>query len=236
MRTGKYAEVDGDRTDLGEGTAVDADVLVEHEIAEDLDLHLADGGGDGGQLLAVFRRNDGQDLGACRFHGGAARVLALGEHGSLEGRTVLGHELVHQILGELRHEDDFELRLPGLGAQFELEGAEAFDLSVSGVKGVEDDRLVDLAGSGFDHHDRVGRAGDDQIEVGKVALGVRGVDDDLTINRADAHGADRVWEGDFGDDQSGRGGVDGEDVRVVLTVCRENKSNDLRLLAVPRLE
>src|SRR5438105_3891866 len=65
-----------------------------------------------------------------------------------------------------------------------------------------------------------------------VAVRVRRVDDELAVEVADAHGADRVREGDLGDDQRGRGGVDGQDVGVVLAVGGEDEGDDLRLLAV----
>ena len=50
--------------------------------------------------------------------------------------------------------------------------------------------LGDLAGARLDHDDRVVGAGDDQVDVGLVALGVGRVEDELAVDPADAHGAD----------------------------------------------
>ena len=146
--------------------------------------------------------------------------------------AVLAHQLGHQLFGELRREGDFELRLAGFGAQLELQRAEAADLVVRGLEGIEDDALVDFARAGFDHDDRVRRTGHDEVEVGEIALRVGRIDDDLAVDVADAHGGDRIREGNLGDHQRRRGGVDGEDVGIVLAVGGENEGDDLRLLPV----
>src|SRR6185436_10698019 len=59
VRTRQNADLDRDRTDLVEAAAVDALVLVEHEVAEELHLHLAECRGDGSEPLDVFGRNGG---------------------------------------------------------------------------------------------------------------------------------------------------------------------------------
>ena len=41
--------------------------------------------------------------------------------------------------------------------------------------------------AGLDHHDRVARAGDDQVELGLVELAVGRVDDELAADPADAN-------------------------------------------------
>src|SRR5437899_1489694 len=82
--------------------------------------------------------NGGDDLRLQCLGRGVAFVLAQGLHGRLEGVAMLAHQLRHQLLGELRGEGDFELRLSGFGAQFELQRAEAADFVVRGFEGVED--------------------------------------------------------------------------------------------------
>ena len=54
-------------------------------------------------------------------------------------------------------------------------------------------------GARLDHHDRVARAGDDQVELRLRELAVGRVDDELAADAADAHGADRARERDLAD-------------------------------------
>ena len=54
------------------------------------------------------------------------------------------------------------------------------------------DGLGQELGAGLDHHDRVARAGDDQVELRLGELAVGRVDHELAADAADADGADRA--------------------------------------------
>ena len=232
VRTREDGRLDRDRPDLVERAAIDAAFLFQHEVAEDLHFHLAPSGADGGEALGVIGRNRSDNLRFERLQRGIARVLAGRQHGFFELRAVLRHQLAHQLFGELGGVGDFELRLAGFGAELELQRAEAADLGVRGLEGVEDDALVDFARAGFDHDDRVRRTGHDEVEVAEIALRVGRVDDELAVDVADADGRDRIRERNLGDHQRRGGGVDGEDIGIVLAVSGENQGDDLRLLPV----
>ena len=85
---------------------------------------------------------------------------------------------------------------------------------------------------GLDHHDRVAGAGDDQVELRVGELAVGRVDDELAVDAADAHGADRARERDLADRQRGRRGDRAEDVRLVLLVGREDRDDELDVVLV----
>ena len=87
-------------------------------------------------------------------------------------------------------------------------------------------------GARLDHHDRVAGAGDDQVELRLVELAVRRVEDELAVDAADAHGADRALERDLADRQRGRRGDRAEDVGVVLVVRGEDRDDDLDVVLV----
>ena len=54
------------------------------------------------------------------------------------------------------------------------------------------DVLGQELGARLDHHDRVAGAGDDEVELRLGELAVGRVDDELAVDAADAHGADRA--------------------------------------------
>ena len=60
---------------------------------------------------------------------------------------------------------------------------------------------------------------------------IGGVDDELAIDAAYAHGANGGAEGNVGESQRGRGGIDANDVGIVLLVGGEDQRDDLRLVA-----
>ena len=101
-----------------------------------------------------------------------------------------------------------------------------------GVEGIEHDALIDFARARFHHHDGVGGAGDDEIEIGQIALLICRIDHDLSVEIADAHGADWLHERNLADHERRRCGVDREDVRIVVAVRGENQRDDLRFLTI----
>jgi len=86
--------------------------------------------------------------------------------------------------------------------------------------------------SSLDHHDRVARAGDDEVELRALEVAVGRVDDELAVDPADADRADRAEERDLADRQR-RGRGDGpDDVRVVLLIRREDRDDQLDVVLV----
>ena len=67
----------------------------------------------------------------------------------------------------------------------------------------EHDVLVELLGFRFHHQHRVGRAGDDEVELGLGHLVERRVEDEFVVGESDARGADRALEGRAGQRQRG---------------------------------
>ena len=82
----------------------------------------------------------------------------------------------------------------------------------------------------FDHHDRVGAAGDDEVDLALLALGVGRVDDVAAVDEADAHAGDRLLERNRRERQRRRRAGDRQHVRVVLGVGRDQQRDDLRLV------
>ena len=84
----------------------------------------------------------------------------------------------------------------------------------------------------LDHHDGVAGAGDDEVELRVLQLGVGRVEDELAVDPADPHGADGALERDLADRQRGRRGDGAEDVRVVLLVRRQDRDDELDVVLV----
>ena len=82
----------------------------------------------------------------------------------------------------------------------------------------EHDVFRKLLGFGFDHHHGVVGAGDDEVEVAFLDLGVGRVEDIFAVDVADARGADRAHERHARDGERGRRGDHRQDVGLVLAV------------------
>ena len=113
------------------------------------------------------------------------------------------------MVGEVEHragaglEERRALRLADRLLELLLDVDEGLQGAVAEQDGLGHDRLGQELGAGLDHHDRVTRAGDDEVElrVGQLAEGR--VDDELAVDAADADGADRARERDLADRQRG---------------------------------
>ncbi len=86
--------------------------------------------------------------------------------------------------------------------------------------------------AGLDHHDRLARSRDDQVEVGLGELRHGGVDDELAADPSDANGTDRAEERDLADGERGGRGDRAEHVRVVLLVGGQDRQDDLDVVLV----
>ena len=97
-------------------------------------------------------------------------------------------------------------------------------------QGVQHDLFRQLLGFGFDHHQGVLGAGDDEVELAVGHLVEGRVQDELAVDIADARGADRAHEGHARDGQGGGGGDQAEDVRVIFHVVLQHGDDDLGLV------
>ncbi len=148
--------------------------------------------------------------------GAGERIDALPELSMLGGRLGERPRLLRRVLGQL--DDGLDHRLHVLVA--EGHGAE------HGVLG----QLLRLA---LDHEHALGRAGDDEVELGAFHLGRGRVEHILAVHVADAgrgHGAE---ERDAGQRQRRRAADHGDHVGVVLQVMAEHGGDDLHLVAEP---
>ncbi len=76
-------------------------------------------------------------------------------------------------------------------------------MTVAEHHGPEHHVLVELLGFRFHHQDRIGRAGDDEVELGLGHLVERRVEDELVVGEANARSPDRALEGRAGQGQRG---------------------------------
>ena len=127
---------------------------------------------------------------------------------------------------------DFELRLARLCGEVALDLAELFDLAVGDIERVEDLGLRNLTGAGLDHQDRLVGAGHDQVELGVVGeVLLVGVDDEVAVDLADPHCADRSRQRHLRDHQRRGGAVHRKDVVRVDVVDRDRQRDQLGLIA-----
>ena len=99
-------------------------------------------------------------------------------------------DLVDQALVGLR-DLDLQLRLAGLLGQLALRAAQLLDRGMRDVERVEDLGLGHLVGAAFDHQHGLVGTGHDEIHVGGEQLLLRRVDDEVALDLADPHRADR---------------------------------------------
>ena len=127
---------------------------------------------------------------------------------------------------------DLDLLLAGLLGQLALSRAQLLDLPVGDVERVEDLRLGDLVRARLDHQDRLIGTRDDQIELGVLdQVLLVGVDDEVAVDLADPHRADRRRERDVGDHQRRGGAVHRQHVVRVDVVDRDRQRDQLGLIA-----
>ena len=127
------------------------------------------------------------------------------------------------------------LLLADLIGQLALQRTKLLDLRVGDVERVENLHLGDLVGARLHHQDRVFGAGHDQVEVGALQqILLARIDDEVTVDLADPHRADRASERYVGDHQGGGGAVHRQDVVRMDVVDGDRNRHQLRLV-VPAL-
>ena len=112
---------------------------------------------------------------------------------SVEVRADSASQLVVIGLVELRRLD-FALGLAGLVAQVVDGGADFLDFGMAELDRVDDRLFLHFFRARLDHHDAIGGSDDHDVQQALAHLVVRRIHDELAIDQADAHGADRPEE------------------------------------------
>ena len=82
----------------------------------------------------------------------------------------------------------------------------------------------------LDHHDAIGGADDHDVQHALAHFVVCGIDDELAVDQADAHGADRTEERNVGKRAARHDApLMPQNVRIVTRIGREHERDDLRL-------
>ena len=103
-------------------------------------------------------------------------------------------------------------------------------------EGLDHVGFLDFLGAALDHHQGIGGAGHEEVNVAAEALLDGGVDHHLAVDAAHADAAHGVHEGDLADDQ-GRGGTHhGEGLGGVLAVVAEHLGGDHGVAVVALFE
>ena len=155
-------------------------------------------------------------------------VLEGGGHAVEVGLDALGDAGVGGVDGVLHR------RGVHLGEEGGLLLAEGGDGLLAERHGGEHVLLGDLMRARLDHRDVVGGAGDGELEVGGLLLGVGGVHDELAglDVAADAHASGRAVERRAAAHEGGRGAGNADGVGRVLAVAHEGGGDDVHLVLV----
>ncbi len=237
VRTGKNPDLAGDGTYVLQSPAVGPDMLVEDRLADDLGFHLFHEGAE--ELLLHLVGEGVGELGGGFLLDRPDRVpaghLALHETGLLHLVVGEGPHLV--ALGELDgHLGEGKLFLPAELAELPLEAAKLGDGLLGLLDRLDHQFLGDLLGPALDHRDALFGAGDDDLEIGLGDLLVGRVDDELTVDRADAGRGDGAVERDVRDVHGRGGGDDGENVRRIDLIGRDGRRDELDFPAEALIE
>ncbi len=218
---GQHANLDGDVAHVLEAAAVDANPFLHDTLADAVLQRLVE---ELAEDLCVLREPLAElddRLPAQVIDVGLARGLVRLVQDLVQAQgQVFANDLDH-LLG-IGGRDPLTLLAPDLLLQLQLGRADVLDLGVSHVEGVEHDLLRHTLGTSFDHQDRVGCAGDHQVELRLVNPRHRRVDDNLPVQVSHADCANGATERDVRDHQGRRSPVDAEDRRVVLLVHRQD--------------
>ena len=189
----QHARLDPDRADFVELPAVEPLAAVEDLVAEDLFLEVLDDELGVGALLRLVFGDDTDQFGDDLIDRAVVFQLVLDAHRL--GEPVVGTAL------DLGDESGVErLGRDGLlgfacGLLEVVDGRD--ELANRGMGGLERAHHLlfgRLTRAGLDHDDGVGAAGDDEIDQTRLALGVRRIDDVLTVDEPDANAGDAARE------------------------------------------
>jgi len=246
---GDHLDLGGERADVPQPAPVDPDAVGQDALADQLLGHGAEGRGE---LLLPARER----LGQAGLHVGldlvdpALALLLVGDRERL-GEVLRDHALdvVVRVLLVVEEAGELRRRLRGAGGEVGLRVAQRLDEGLARLEarghhllGGGDHALVldegpgALGRLGLDHHDRDvavldHAAGHDHLEDRALHLGVPREGDPLTVDERHAHATDRPGEGQTRQLRGDGGGVDREDVVVVVGVQGEDGDDHLDLVA-----
>ena len=243
VNAGKDADFAGDRADaviiatIGADAGEDCfagDLLLDFD-EDRADLLLLVARGDDGLIAGVWigdgRGHLGHQVVANLFDGIGAVGLAgfsfdfadfVGDAGA-DGIDEAGIGLL----------DLADLGFAGLGHQFFDQADDFDDGLVAELDGVGDFIFFDLPAAELDHVDEMAGAGDDEIHLAVFELLDGGVQDELSLDAADADVGRGDDQGNVADGDGGAGGDAGEDVRIVFAVEGENVELNLNFIHEP---
>ena len=119
------------------------------------------------------------------------------------------------------------------GHQVELAQADRVDGLLRHFEDLDHVLFADFVHLALDHDDGVAFAGHHEVHVAMLQLSNRRIDDKRTVDPADAHLGDRAVEGSAGQQKRYRSTVAGEHVAVVFAIGRDDRADDLYLVAEP---
>ena len=233
VRAREHADAAEQRANLVLGAVVRAQVVLDDAPAHQR-LHLVlDGGAHGAAVerVILFAAEALPDLKPERVDAAEALVLHSGEQVGVVDAFEVGADASLQLL-VLHRRLVRDLLLADGVDDLALQRVELGDDALSVLDGLDDLGLRHLVGAGLDHHDRVLGARDDEVEVRRLDLLVRGERLELALDAADADRGHRALERDVRHAERGRGAEHAEDVGGVLTVGREGQQHELDLAAV----
>ena len=205
MRAREDANLGENRTHGRQVASIDPAVLIEDVPAHDFRLRVVESFGDLGRRklgLSSCRRKRGGDLCLRRVDSGVP-LLLLGDRigGAQIGFGDLEHRLLDRRAIAWRQ---FARFLGGLFSEADDGLDDRLEAGVAGHDRLQHRLLGQLLGFRFDHQDRIRRTRDDKVQRGILHLLDCRIDPNLTLDHADASGADRAHERNPGKGQSRR--------------------------------
>ncbi len=226
VRARQYADLARDAAHRIEVTAVDPLAALQDLLPHRVVLDVLDGVGDvldvvgelGGELLLNRGLEGRHRLGALAL---LRQVQRLGDARLGEGRDAVLEA------GRRLHFGPFHLGLAQRRGQLVGRLQQLLDALVRYFQRLDDLRLRQLQRPAFDHHDRISRAGHDDIDVGELELLEGRVEDPAAFDAPHAHRRDGPVPG-YLRQREGRGRRrHAEHVGVVFLVGRQHVDEDL---------
>ena len=207
VNTGDHADFGSQRTDIGQGTAVNTLALVQDQTADNVLLQLV-------HALAQLGGGVGIDVGKVLVHIGGDGVdagvtdgLVVGVDGFLDGVHGVALNSLEHLVGDLHAGINSRL-LEVFGLDVADEHDQILDDFVTLLDGGQHHVIGELVGAGLDHDHLLHRAGNGQLQDGLLTLLAVGADDvALFLGVAHHNTGDGALPGNVGHGQ-GDGGAD----------------------------